>query len=411
MLGPMASVATRVHDALAGLARIGRSPDDDRQTQLRKRAIVVATIAITVLSFAWVLLYLWLGRAAAALIPMTYQVVSILGLAWFRRSHDLRRFGASQVLLMLVLPFLLQWTLGGFENASAVMIWAFVAPMAAMVILDVRAAAVTFAAFAVLTVVSGLIDPALAAAATPIPDAVRQTLFVLDILGVSFVTFVVLTSFVRSLDRERERADGLLRNVFPGAIAERLKQGERTIADRLAGVTIVFADIVGFSPLAARLPPDQLIEFLGRVFRTCDALADRHGLETIKTVGDCYMAVAGAPVAVADHARRAADMALEMVPAIAAATAAIDCAVEVRVGIHSGEVVAGVIGERRFAYDLWGPAVNLASRLESHGVAGGTQVSAATRALLGAGYDLESRGTIDLKGIGPTEAWLLSGRS
>jgi class 3 adenylate cyclase len=260
-------------------------------------------------------------------------------------------------------------------------------------------------------VVSALIDPMLAAGAAPVPESMRIAFFALDILGVSFATFLVLISFVRALDRERDRSDQLLANVFPTAIAKRLRRGERTIADRIDGVSILFADIVDFSPLAARLPPDRLVQVLGRVFQTCDELADHHGLETIKTVGDCYMAVAGAPESAEDHARRAADMALELVPAIVAATAAIDCPVRVRVGIHSGEVVAGVIGERRFAYDLWGPAVNLASRMESNGVAGCIQVTDATRELLGDSYEVEPRGTLDLKGIGPTDAWLVQRRA
>lgn len=407
----MGSVATWVRDWLVRIERIGQTPEDDPRTRRCKRTLVVAAIAISLLAFAWIALYLSLGRPLAAAIPLTYQLASLVGLAWFARSHDLRRFGATQMALMVVLPFVLQWTLGGFENASAVMLWAFVAPMAAMSVLDMRAAWLTFAAFVGLTVVSGLVDPALAASATPIPEQVQRTLFVLDILGVSVVTFVVLTSFVRSLDRERDRSDRLLANVFPGAVAERLKRGDRLIADRMDGATILFADIVGFSPLAARLPPARLVELLGAVFRTCDGLADRHGLETIKTIGDCYMAAAGAPLSVPDHARRAADMALDLMPAIVQVGADLGCPLQVRIGIHSGEVVAGVIGERRFAYDLWGPVVNLASRLESHGVAGGIQVSAATRALLGDAYELEPRGPIDLKGIGPTEAWLLIGRA
>ena len=279
-----------------------------------------------------------------------------------------------------------------------------------MVVLDARTAWLTFAGFVVLTIVSGLIDPWLTANIAPLSAGIRHLFFVANILGVGFVTFLVLISFVRALDRERDRSDRLLRNVFPGPIAERLKRGERTIADRLDGVTILFADIVGFSPLAASLPPGRLVEVLGRVFQACDQLADRHGLETIKTVGDSYMCAAGAPIPLTRHAPAAAEMALELVPAIAAVGAELDCPLQVRVGIHSGAVVAGVIGERRFAYDLWGPAVNLASRMESHGIAGAIQVSGATRDLLGTDYELGSRGIVDIKGIGPMETWLLIGR-
>jgi class 3 adenylate cyclase len=315
------------------------------------------------------------------------------------------------VTLLLVCPTLLQWSLGGFINSSMVIIWAFGAPMAAIVVLDAKAAWLTYLAFAGLVVVSMLLDPTLAAAATPMPQPIQLLFFGLNIVGVSFASFLGLIFFVRALDRERDRSDQLLNNVFPSTIADRLRRGERSIADRMAGVTILFADIVGFSPLATRLPADRLVQVLGCVFRTCDHVADTYGLETIKTVGDCYMAVCGAPVAVPDHAQRAADMALELVPAIAKATAAIDCPVQIRVGIHSGEVVAGVIDERRFAYDLWGPDVNLASRMEATSVPGGVQVTSATRDLLGDDYVFEPRGVIELRGLGPTEAWLLCGRA
>ena len=406
----MATDATRTRDVLSRIKSIGQSPTDDQRTRLRKQAIVVTAVVITALATIWTVFYLAIGRPLSAVMPLVYQLGTLAGLVWFSRSKDLRHFGIIAVSLLLVCPTLLQWSLGGFENGSAVMIWAFGAPMAAMVVLDAKAAWLTYGAFAALVIISAVADPMLAAGANPVPEGLRTAFFALDILGVSFATFLVLISFVRALDQERDRSDQLLANVFPAQIAQRLRRGEHTIADRMDGVTILFADIVDFSPLAARLPPNRLVEVLGRVFQTCDRLADQHGLETIKTVGDCYMAVAGAPVAATDHARRAADMALELVPAIAAATAAIDCPVQVRVGIHSGEVVAGVIGDRRFAYDLWGPAVNLASRMESNGVAGCVQVTERTRALLGDRYTTEHRGVIDLKGIGPTDAWILKAR-
>ncbi len=406
----MATSKTRLLAGATRVARIGQAPGDDPQTRLRKSALVSSSVAITVLATAWTCIYLALDRPVSALIPFTYQVCTVIGLAWFSRRRDMRTFGLLQVILMLVLPFLLQWSLGGFVDSSAVMVWAFAAPMGAMVFLGARAAWLTFAAFASLTVLSGLLDTSLAASAEPLPGAVQQAFFVLDILGVAFVTFLVLISFVRALDRERDRSDQLLRNMLPVPIAERLKSGERPIADRMDGVTVMFADIVGFTMVAQRLTPARLVQLLDRVFGACDALADKHGLEKIKTIGDCYMAAAGAPLPTPDHAQRAAEMALALGPAIDAAIADMDCPIQMRIGLHSGEVVAGVIGQRKFAWDLWGPAVNLASRLESQGEPGGIQVSRATHDLLARDYRLESRGPIDIKGLGRTETWLLRDR-
>ena len=262
-----------------------------------------------------------------------------------------------------------------------------------------------------LTLVSWFIDPALAAGAEPLPEDVRRLFFVLDILGVAFVTFLVLIYFVLQLEAERGRSEGLLRNILPGPIAERLKRGERPIADRIPEATILFVDIVDFSPLSLLLAPQQLVELLDRVFRTCDRLAERHGLEKIKTVGDSYMAAAGVPIPSPDHAAAAADMALDIGPAVGAATRDLEHPVRLRVGLHSGEVVAGVIGTRKLAYDLWGPAVNLASRMESQGVIGRIQVSDATYRLLRDRYRFEARGAIEVKGIGRMDTWLLLGRA
>lgn len=205
------------------------------------------------------------------------------------------------------------------------------------------------------------------------------------------------------IERERERTEALLANLLPPPIAERLKDGHRVIADRLSEVTVLFADLKGFSGLSTRVPPDQLVSRLDRVFSAFDELAREHGLEKIKTIGDAYMAVAGAPAARADHATAAAAMATAMI----ARLREVEPALELRVGLASGPAVAGVIGRSKYSYDLWGETVNLASRMESHGVAGRVQVAARTRELLGDAVACEARGTIEVKGLGAMSTFLL----
>ena len=206
------------------------------------------------------------------------------------------------------------------------------------------------------------------------------------------------------IERERERTETLLANLLPPPIAERLKDGHRVIADRLGEVTVLFADLKGFSGLSTRVTPDELVTRLDRVFSAFDELARVHGLEKIKTIGDAYMAVAGAPAPRADHAAAAAAMATAMI----ARLRDIEPALELRVGLASGPAVAGVIGRSKYSYDLWGETVNLASRMESHGVAGRVQVAARTRELLGDAVPVEDRGTIDVKGLGPLPTYLLA---
>jgi class 3 adenylate cyclase len=213
----------------------------------------------------------------------------------------------------------------------------------------------------------------------------------------------------RNAERERERSERLLLNILPAAIAARLKDGPVTIADSFEGVTVLFADLVGFTTLSARVPTGELIVLLNDVFSEFDALAEKHGLEKIKTIGDAYMVVGGVPTARPDHADAIAAMALEMRDRMAARPEVAGERLGLRIGIHSGPVVAGVIGTRKFSYDLWGDTVNTASRMESHGEPGQIQVSGATRDLLASKFSLKERGAIAIKGKGEMVTWFLEG--
>jgi class 3 adenylate cyclase len=256
--------------------------------------------------------------------------------------------------------------------------------------------------------------PHLGPAMAPLNLAIMKPI----LLGGLFATLAACAYYARNatliaeaaLDLAHQRSEQLLLNILPASIAQRLKLGRGTIADGLPGVTVLFADIVGFTRLAARLPPEQIVELLNDLFCRFDDLADRLGLEKIKTIGDCYMAAGGVPEPRIDHAERIADMALAMLDIVAEIAHRTGEPLSIRIGIHSGPVVAGVIGKRKFIYDLWGDTVNTASRMESHGVPGAIQVTAATRQLLDPSYRLHHRGTIEVKGKGAMETWLLDGR-
>jgi class 3 adenylate cyclase len=212
---------------------------------------------------------------------------------------------------------------------------------------------------------------------------------------------------MRMLGEERERSERLLLNILPASIAERLKSSEAAIADHSEEVTVLFADIVGFTPLSARKTPQALVQMLDRIFTEFDTLAEAHGLEKIKTIGDAYMAAAGLPERRADHAPAAARMAQGMLEAVARIAGETGEALALRIGLHSGPVVAGVIGTKKFSYDMWGDTVNTASRMESHGVPGAVHCSEATAALLQAGFALTARGGIEVEGKGEMHTFLL----
>ena len=212
-------------------------------------------------------------------------------------------------------------------------------------------------------------------------------------------------SYLRRIEAEKQRADSLLRAILPGQIVARLQDGEQIIADRFEEATILFADIVGFSPIAARLPASDLVKRLGGMFSLFDALAEAHAVEKIKTIGDAYMAACGVPEPAQDHADRIVALGQAMLEALKEQPLSRD-AFRVRIGVHTGPVIAGLIGRSRFVYDVWGETVNVASRLESQGVADRMQISDATRRALRSSLALEPR-RINLKGVGPMEAYLV----
>jgi class 3 adenylate cyclase len=214
----------------------------------------------------------------------------------------------------------------------------------------------------------------------------------------------------QELTREKQTSERLLLNVLPGPIADRLKTGENLIVDRFEAVSVLFADIVGFTTLSARTSPEALVTMLNELFSAFDRLAEQHGLEKIKTIGDAYLVVAGIPAPIAGHACRITEMALEMIAAVDAYARRTKVELSIRVGIHSGSVVAGVIGTKKFIYDLWGDTVNTASRMESHGLAGRIHISQATCALVAAEFDVEARAPIEVKGKGAMQTYLVIGK-
>jgi adenylate cyclase len=217
--------------------------------------------------------------------------------------------------------------------------------------------------------------------------------------------------YLERIELEKAKHEALLRNILPNDIVTRLNDGEVVIADRVEEATILFADLVGFSAIAAQVTPTALVDNLNRIFSAFDALCQRFGIEKIKTIGDAYMAAAGLPEPRPDHAEAIAEFALAMLAALDEVNAAAEVQFEVRIGIHTGPVIAGVIGSRRFLYDIWGDTVNLASRLESHGMPGRIHVSERTSRMLRHSYEFEARDLIDVKGIGKIRTAFLTGRS
>jgi class 3 adenylate cyclase len=417
-------MSRRVGELIERVARAGALPEDSDEIRLRKASLVLSAILITALSTVWVTLYFVKGLPVSASIPLAYQAISLTSVVFFLRTKRFRLFRTSQLFMMLLLPAALQWSLGGFVPSSGVILWSFTAPLGALLFAGTKEAAPWFVAFVAITVALGVADPHLASKASVLGRPLIISLFVLNIAGVTLTCFLMLRYFVgqreralvaldmehKNLVQEQERSERLLLNVLPAAIAARLKASTAVIADGFADVTVLFADIVNFTPLSDRVSPEQLVRLLDELFTDFDGLVERYDLEKIKTIGDAYMVAAGLPEPRVDHAEAMAEMALEMQVEFGRICAPLGLDLAIRIGMDSGPVIAGVIGRHKFTYDLWGDTVNTASRMESHGLAGRIQVSEATYRRLCDRYEFEERGEIEVKGKGRRLAYLLVGR-
>jgi adenylate cyclase len=399
-----------------GFLDLGAGPLDTPQEKAYKATHILMSSVTAAMGLAWSVMYWVLGVPLAAAIPSTYAVLTAVGLTVISRTKRIAGFRAIQMTMWLALPFFLQWSLGGFANGSAVGVWAVGAPLLASLVGAVRWP--WFIGFVGFSVVSGLLDSTLAASPPLIPPGLVTGMFVLNFFGVAYVTYLSLGYFIRererthaALEREQEKSEGLLLNILPSEIATRLKAGEEIIADRAEGVTVLFADLVGSTELSERLTPNELVTVLNEIFTPFDDLADRLGLEKIKTLGDAYMVVGGLPLARADHVEAIADMAIAMREELVGHAVPGFGQLKMRFGIHTGPVVAGVIGKRKFSYDLWGDTVNTAARMESHGIPDAIQVTKDVYETLRDRYSFTPRGPVQIRGKGEMTTYLLEART
>ncbi|MGD9536683.1 MAG: adenylate/guanylate cyclase domain-containing protein [Alphaproteobacteria bacterium] len=345
------------------------------------------------------------GAALSALVPLAHRANAYLGaiafgLVFFAMMMFLSHLLGAEtgIPLYLLLTPAAALLFFGAENIRLVVALAVVATG-----LYLAAVLTSPAANAVI-----MLDPALRGGI----EIFSAVTFSAILLTIVFYAFQQLSRAEAAAEREHRRSERLLRNILPAAVAERLKEKpEEVIADSIPEATVLFADIVGFSRQASMLRPQQLVGLLDRVFTEFDTLTDRYRLEKIKTIGDAYMVAGGVPTGRPDHAAAVAGMALDLLAAVRRFNAEGGMSIEVRVGIHSGSLVAGVIGRRKFSYDVWGDTVNTASRLEAQGVPGRIHVSAATRALLQDRFLFEPHGAVEIKGKGPLSTYFLIGRN
>jgi guanylate cyclase len=298
-------------------------------------------------------------------------------------------------------------TLGGFINGSAVVLWGLISPLGALLFDEPRHALRWLLAYLGLIFLSGILQPYLGTT-NELSSTVVNNFFVINLIAVSVLVFLMVNYFVDQKNIYQQKSEALLLNILPKEIAAILKHESRTIADHYDEASVMFADMVGFTPLSAELAPVEMVDLLNEIFSYFDSLLDKYNVEKIRTIGDNYMAACGLPLRRPDHAQALVCMALEMREYVAAHTFLNGRRLNFRIGINSGPLIAGVIGRRKFVYDVWGDAVNVASRMESHGQSGTIQITRTTYELIKDEFICEPRGSVNVKGKGEMEVWFVT---
>ena len=426
----MAEISNRAVIPGRGLiARLGAAAIDEHDSdelKLRKTLLMFASGLMNMAAILWLLIYWWMGLKLPTSVPLGFQIVSAAVLAIYLRTRNFNFFRMAQLALFLFFPFVIQWSIGSFVSSSGIALLALLAPIGAMVCYGPRESIPWFIAYVVLTILSGVFDFFLAKGQEGygIPMKTVAVFFVMNFTIISSMVYLLLRHFVQERDRfesklaeqhdlvraEREKSEKLLLSILPGHVAERLKHQPGNIADGYADVSVMFADVVNFTRLAEELTPNQVVSFLDEVFTRFDRLTELHGLDKIKTIGDAYMVVGGLAENRLNYADHVADMALGMIELTQSDPQMRRLGVQLHVGIATGPAIAGVIGAKRFIYDVWGDTVNLASRLTSEAEAGTILVDKTTFRRLGLRYSCDAPRDIEIKGKGNTTTYRLSGK-
>jgi len=388
---------------------IGASEHDSKHERIRKSTFVLIGFLKTIGCVVWAAMYYSIGLPIDALFPTAFGVIILISIFIYARTANFTLSTNMTLLFMLIIPVLLQWHLGGFASSGVVMMWSFLAPLGALVFKGSRLAKKWFVSFLVLLSVSIGIEFILPVI-PPRPFWILGLFLIMNIGVVTVIVFSTLVYFVNQTNIGHQKIESLLLNILPASIVKRMEAGEQMIADHADEVTVLFSDIVGFTRLSEKLNVQELVKLLNSIFSEFDRLAEHYKLEKIKTIGDAYMVVGGlTDKAQIHHCSLIAKMAIDMQAFISRLGKETSSDIEIRIGIHTGPVVAGVIGTNKFSYDVWGDTVNTASRMESHGKAGSIHISETAYNKLKDEFICIERGSMDIKGKGLMTTYFLSG--
>lgn len=387
-------------------------PTDSDEIRIEKFAIFLVSTACCLAGLGWTVMYYAIfGWGFTTLLPLLFTIIVGTSLVVSHLTRNHRYTVYAQIICIIYIPAIIQWNIGGVFDAGLVMMWSFLGPMIALMFFPQRIAVIWFLLFLANLAITVIFDPFFVAHGQVIPDNIRLFFFAMNMSIASTVVFIFASYFVSRAISERIKANNLLLNVLPREITPVLKGGKTTIADYYDSASVLFADIVGSTPLFSDLEPAEAVDWLHEVFTLFDRLVEKHEVEKIRTIGDNYMVVSGAPTPRANHAQRLAALALDMVQGLDALPDRSGKRLAFRLGINSGPMVAGVIGQTKFHYDVWGDTVNTASRMESHGEAGKVHITRSTYELLKDEFECVYRGQIPVKGKGDMDTWYVVGRA
>ena len=386
-------------------------PGDSETLRSQKTLLMLLMIAGGFLTFVNAAYYLSIGMTTASLISMSLAIFVLLCTLIFLAVPPLwRPLGYMVIFAIFAANMAVHIVVGGFQSGLEAAIWIMLGPIAAALLFGPRFTVISLIVYILCILIAAFLEPFAQSIAPEIMLAVRMRIAATNMILIGIFITASSLYLLRQVDYYRRRADELLHNMLPGPIAARLKISQDTIADAYEEVTVLFADMVGSTPLFSDLEPSAAVDWLNEVFTMFDQLVQKYGLEKIRTIGDNYMVAAGVPVPREDHAQAMAHFALDMQSGLEDIPARGGKKMAFRVGINSGPLVAGVIGQAKYQYDLWGDTVNLASRMESHGEAGKVHVSPSTYDLIKENFDCTSRGNIPIKGKGEMETWYVVDR-
>ena len=404
---------TALSTMLSIIPRISYNENDTPEIRLEKLILVSASLALVFVTTFYGSIYLFFQEVVSSLVSFSFSVITITSLAFMNRTGRYREILFLLCLLGLILPFSHTLLLGGLWNSSVVILWSLMIPIGALLYYERRFVIWWWVAYLVLLLIGVLLQPVVEQD-NNLPQGLIWAFFVLNVGSLSSIILILLSFFIRKKDEafhllrlEEQKAENLLLNILPPEIAAILKNGQQTIADHFDGASILFADLVGFTALTHHLEPAQMVQLLNEIFTHFDALVEKYGVEKIRTIGDNYMVAAGVPRPQPDHAQRLAQMGLDMQAYIQSRWANGSLPIDFRIGINSGPVIGGVIGRKKFVYDIWGDAVNIASRMESQGVPGQIQITHTTYELVRDEFHCKPRGEIQIKGRGEMETYFL----